>query len=700
MKKFLEWIKSPKSDLVLFLIVLILVNLVSGNAFFRLDLTSPKSYSLSKSSKQLVKTLEEPLSVKVFFSDNLPSPYNTVEQYLKDILVEYKASANKNFSYEFFDMSKPESEKLANGYKISQKQIQEVKDNEVGFKNVYMGLALCYADNIEVLDEVLSSDGLEYTLTTTIGKMITTTSALSGLSGQVNVSLYYSKDLDKFNIRGASKITETLSSAVASVNKKNLNKLVFQSIDPHQDEIDQLCSKYGFESISWQDDSDKSQIVSGKGLIAAIIEYNDSFNVLPVKLSRNFFGQYEISGLNNIEETISENLESLVSRSDQIGYLSGFGTKSLTDERKGSARFSMLIEDKYKFLELDLQKDEIPPSINNIVINGATETIPETVLYKLDQFLLRGGNLTVFADSYTEIPSQNQYSLPTYEPIETGLDKFLQGYGVVLNKDYVMDMQCYEENQRGQGKISLYYCPVIQRKNLNQKNPITKNLSYVLMFKPSSVNFDLQNNPDLKGTVLAKSSDESWTMSENIILHPMFITPPAKDLQSSQNLAVLVEGKFQSQYDADPNDTQSKNTKGQLSGGTSNHLKSGIQNGKIIVVGTSNVTTSILIDETGSQPIAIFVRNIMDYMNGNSDLCAMRTKGLPLNTLNVSNPVIIKSAKIINQYFVPLLVVIAGIIVWRLRVKRRRAIRAEYGSTDERETMKIEKPSKKIKEEK
>ena len=79
----------------------------------RFDLTAPKSYSLSKASKTLVKNLDQPLSVRVFFSDNLPSTYTSVSQYVKDILVEYKGAANKNFSVSFMDMSKPENEELA-----------------------------------------------------------------------------------------------------------------------------------------------------------------------------------------------------------------------------------------------------------------------------------------------------------------------------------------------------------------------------------------------------------------------------------------------------------------------------------------------------------------------------------------------------------------------------------------------------------
>ena len=71
MKKFIQYLKSPKSDILLFILLLIFANLVASRAFFRIDLTGPKSYSLSKGSAQVVQTLEEPLSVKVFFSDNL-----------------------------------------------------------------------------------------------------------------------------------------------------------------------------------------------------------------------------------------------------------------------------------------------------------------------------------------------------------------------------------------------------------------------------------------------------------------------------------------------------------------------------------------------------------------------------------------------------------------------------------------------------
>lgn len=695
MKKFINWITGPKSDFVLLIILLVLINLVGANSFFRLDLTSPKSYSLSQSSKEVVKNLEEPLSVKVFFSNNLPSPYNTVEQYLEDILVEYKGSANKNFSYEFFDMDKPENEELASSYRIRQKQIQEVKDNEVGFKNVYMGVVLVYADSIEVLDDIISPDGLEYRLTTTMSKMINTTSALAGLKDNVNVTLYSSSDLSAFGIKNFNQLENIVSNAVAQVNKKNMNKVSFKVVNPNQDEVSELCAKYGVDEISWTDDkaTDESK-KNGKGMIAAVMEYNDNFKLLPVKLSRSFFGSYGIAGLDNLETVITENLQTLVSRSDKIGYLTGFGTKSLNDAQNGSQRLQMLANDKYQFVELDLEKDEIPSTISNIVIVAPTEKISEKVFYKLDQFLMQGGNLTVFADMYQEVPTENQYQLPEYKLLETGLPEFLAKYGIELGKDYVMDMNCYKNFQQGYGEIPMYYVPITERSTINQKNPITKNLSYILMFQNSSINLNLSD--DVKGTVLVKSSDQSWLMKDNIIMHPLYITPVAENERSSYNLAVLAEGKFASQFDKNILE-QNKNdvAKDFLAGGTDNHLAKAVQNGKIFVAGSSVIVSPMLIDDSGREPISIFVRNVLDYMNGNEDLCTMRTKGLALNTLKKSSTASIKVAKIINQYGVPLLVIIIGFIVWRMRVEHRKKIRIQYASTDERETMSMENKKEK-----
>lgn len=690
--RFWNWIKSSDSDFILFVVLLVLLNLVSSKAFFRLDLTSPKSYSLSKASEQIVKTLEEPLSIKVFFSKNLPSPYNNVEQYLEDLLIEYKGSSNSNFSYEFFDMEKSENQELARNYNLRQVQIQEVKDNEVGFKNAYMGLVIVYSDSIEVVDGLQTSDGLEYKITSTMSKMIATTNTLSGLQNKVQLTLYASSKLNAFNISGFDKLDNIVFEAYNNVNAKNKNRISYQKVDPSSEKIAELVAKYGMQRITWKDTNEANG--TGEGVIGMILEYEDNFRVVPLQLSRGFFGNFGIAGLENLESSIAESLQSLVSKSLVVGYVTGHGELSLDDKQNGAAPLKAITSDTYELRPIVLADEDIPANMTNIIINGPKQSFSDYELYKLDQFMMKGGNLIVLLDPFEEIMPQGQmayYQQPQYIPINTGLEKLLVKYGVKTGKNYVLDANCYEAVQQGYGKIPLYYAPILQKDGLNKKHPISKNLGFVIMLATGSVDIDiLETSKDkLTATVLAHSSKESWLMADRIMLNPMMMSVPAKDKQKQENLAVLIEGYFDSAFDAVvlPEDSQSEEAtlQNNTQMTTDNHIKNAVQKGKLFVVGNSHITTSQVIDESGQQPIALFVRNVVDYMNGNEELCTMRTKGLALDTLKKVDNSIINVAKIMNQFGLPFLVALIGFIVWRCRVSRRKKIRNHYNANDSRE---------------
>ncbi len=695
MKKIIDFIKSPKSDLILFFLLVLFANLVSTKSFARLDLTSPKSYSLSQKSKQVVKTLEEPLSVKVFFTENLPAPYSTVYQYIKDILVEYKGNANKNFSYEFADMKRAENENLARSYGISQVQIQELKNNEVGFKQAWMGLAIIYADRIEALNQLTSSDGLEYKITAKIEEMVSTTSALAGLSGNAKLTLYLSDSLAKFKIIGFSDLSSEIQKIFSEVNKKNLNRLEFARIDPSEAEIPSLSEKYGIQVLNWKDENGSEH----SGVIGLVLEYGEKFNLLSIKMGRDLFGRNMIVGDDELESDLEDSLKSLVSKSEEIGYITGHGELDISDSKNGAGMFEKLVSDRYTFKEIDLKNEEIPSSLASIVIDGPKSSFTDEELYKIDQYLLRGGNILLFADAFDEkIPEGEMayYMQPTYTPVSANLEKNLEKYGISLGKNYVMDKSCFSRNAQNYGKVNFYFAPLLQKDGLSQKNPITKNLGYVIMIQNSSVDIlsdeKSQKNPDLNFTVLAKSSPESWTVEKDISTNPLAISVPADSSKfKSENLAVLVEGKFNSAFDSAPNNDSASENKNVENAGSGNenlssktHLSKSVQNGKLLVVSSSKLTTSQLLDENGSEPVSLFVRNAVDYLNGESDLCEMRTKGLSLNVLSVKSPQAATAAKYFNEIGLALLVAVAGLLVLVKIRARKRAIRAKYNPNDER----------------
>lgn len=681
MKKLFEWIKSPKSDFVLFVMILVLANVASRKAFFRLDLTSQGSYSISKVSKDTVKTLTEPLSVKVFFSDNLPAPYNATAQYVKDILVEYKGAANSNFSYQFFNMKKAENQRIASGYGLRQVQIQQIKNSEVGVKQVWMGLAITYGDAIETIDGISSDSGFEYNLTTKISKMISQADTLAGLAAddKINVTLYSSAELEQFRIANFDNLQKLAQEAFNSVNQKNKNRLQFSAETPAADEMDSTADKYGLQLINWQN-KDGSE---GKGIFGLVVEHNGAFRTVPLSIQRSFFG-YGISGLDNIEENLSASLESLLSKSTEIGYIKGHSEAELSDQNGNDTNFKKLLSDSYSFKEINLSESDIPLNISTIIINAPKEKFAEAELYKIDQFLLKGGNVMLFQDPFNSA-QENYYQAPTYEKIDTGLNTILEKYGVKLESNYVFDEGCYTYNQQGYGKIRMYWAPMLAKQQLSQKNVISKNLGYVILLQPGEISTaEAEKNKDLKVSVLAKSSPKSWTMTQNFDIGPNMQTPYDKSVYQSHNLAVLVEGKFPSAFESNPAEEQNSSAaKDGLK--TTSHLAKGTQTGRIFAVNTAYAASNQLINDDGSEPIAMFVRNAADYMNGNADLCTMRTKGLTLNTMQNTNSALALVIRYFNQFGLTVLVAAAGFAMWRIRSIRRRKIHDKYNPNDKRE---------------
>ena len=688
MKKFINWLKSPSSDFALFIVFLLLLNIVSYNSFFRLDLTEPKSYSLSKPSKQVVKNLQEPLTIRVFFDKNLPTPYNSVAQYVEDLLAEYDGVANKNFSVINMDLSKEESLAMASDYGLSQIQIQEIKNNEVGFKQVYMGLVLSYGDSIETLDSITSTEGFEYKLTTKISKMISTADTLANLKQdeKINVTLYFSPVLKNMGISGCAELEEIVETTFKEVNKQNKDRLDYKVVNPSESETIEFVQKYGIQAIQYK--SENQQKVAALGLV---VEYNDDFRVIPVQIERSLFG-YVVSGLETIGESINESLQSLMSNVQSIGYVTGHGELSLQDERQ-ALNFNKMVSAHYQIEELNLVENDIPMNMSCIVINGPKADFAEEELYKIDQFIMRGGNVMFFVDSLVE-QGGSPYQAAEYVPNELNIDKLLNKYGVKRNYDYVMDTNCYTTSSPEYGKVNLYWAPIMQKDSLAKKSVITQNLGYLIFLQNGSLDISgAENNSNLKSTVLVKSSPESWAQSERIMLNPIFMTPPEASNFAPQNLAVMIEGKFDSAYTEKPefetSDESAEATENQTKDEdqltTENHLASAKLPGKIFVTGSSYVTTYQILDGQDTSPISMFFLNVIDYLNGNEEVCTMRTKGLGINVLTIKSPALATIAKYFNQFGLVILVAVAGLIVVRSRAKRRKQIREKYNPNDSRQ---------------
>ncbi len=158
-------------NLILFLAVIVVINLLASNFFARVDLTENKIYTLSDATKKVLKNLKDRVIIRAYFSEGLPAQYAEYRRIIKDKLDEYKVYAGDKLQYEFIDPSDSLGKERARADGIPQVRINVFENDQYTARNVYLGLVVVYEDKKEVLPVVSDISWLEYELTRAILKV-------------------------------------------------------------------------------------------------------------------------------------------------------------------------------------------------------------------------------------------------------------------------------------------------------------------------------------------------------------------------------------------------------------------------------------------------------------------------------------------------------------------------------------------------
>ena len=727
---------------IVYLVAVVLVNLAGITLFFRIDLTGDKIYSISEASRQVVSTLSEPLTIDVFFTKNLPAPYNNHERYLRDLLEEYAISASKYFNYRFYDVSPDEgdlnpgsraNQERANNYGINSIQIQVIEEDEVKFQKAYMGLVIIHGDLIERIPTITSTDGLEYQLTTAIMKLNNKISALQRLPDKIRITLYQSSSLDDVakvvGLDDLPDLPERTKTVVEKLNPSLFNKLEFVYRDPSTDSTalqDLQTKKYDLLSLKWPAIAEEN-IAAGEGSIGLVLENGDRsavvqlVNILRIPIIGT---RYDMVNPDDMEELISKNIESLVDINADLGYLTDKGTLPVRPQPRMNPTdadalnsFRQLVSQNYTLKDVTLKEGAIPADLKTVVIARPTEAFSDYELYQIDQFLMQGKNLMVVLDSFEEVfPSQQQMALgmnqgPRYLPLDTGLEKLLAHYGIRVNRSYVMDKNCYKQELpqgMGGGERPVYFAPLIQADKINHDLDFMKNINRLVAVRISPLELiDDRLKENVKAHRVFSSSPQSWKMQGQINLNPNFIFPPKneEDMQSYP-LAYLLKGNFTSYFKdkplpekkaaddeksestADQNDSEpapQADKEAQPAAVPSQIESTGVflpdgQPGSIFILASSEMLTDNVIDAQGRGPNAVFIMNAIDALNGREDLASLRSKKQAFNPLQKTGAGSKTLIKTFNIAGLPVLVCLFGVVIWFRRSARKKRIQAMFHS--------------------
>lgn len=175
MKNFLEKFKKQTTlttQIIAVVGIVLVINFLSYQIFTRFDLTENKIYSISKTSKEAMRNLDDVVNIKVYFSQNLPPQYLNVRQEVKDILDEYQNYANNKLTVEFIDPQGDEKiQQELQSMGVPLLQFNVLANDKYEVINGYIGMVVQYGDNKQPIPVVNSIENLEYQLTSAIKKV-------------------------------------------------------------------------------------------------------------------------------------------------------------------------------------------------------------------------------------------------------------------------------------------------------------------------------------------------------------------------------------------------------------------------------------------------------------------------------------------------------------------------------------------------
>jgi ABC-type uncharacterized transport system involved in gliding motility auxiliary subunit len=666
-------------------------------------------YSLSDISKDAVATLSEPLTVRAFFSENLPAPYNNVRQQLRDLLQEYALHSNGFFSYSFETMEgeeKEETGEAARQYGIYPVQIESVEEDEFKAVSAYMGVAILHGDLVEVLPALTSTDQMELTLTETIIGLTRRISALVNLEDNIQVKLFLSSSLEERNT-AFSDLIERVDDVVTNLSRQYYDRIDFARLDPSGDQAAAAQARqYRIAPIQLGAGEDGRTSEA----YAAVIITNGAESYGGGLLIRAGAG-YQLADIASIRTTVEGAVRSLLGLHEEIGYVADFDTPPYRGLSQQSARvepelsrFYSVVSERYRFKGIRIAEQEIPETLGSLLVVQPKEPLTDWALYQIDQYLMKGGSLVVFLDPYfitiPRGPGGQPIGGASYTLRDVGLAPMLEHYGVRLPNAFVLDERSFVQRQQtpnGLIEQPVYFAPVIDKSAVNRELDFMSRLDDIVTLNVGPV--EQADDPPAEVTIrpVFSSSDEAWILNTDPNLTPPTASqPPGPDERKAVPLAMLIEGNLES-YFADkavPAKPVSED-EGEESGDSDATIPGDIVTsaplplergrGKIFVMGSSAVLGANVLGPNPGTPNSVFVQNVIDYMNDREEMAVMRSRGQRFSPIGEVEPGFRSFTKTFNIVVLPALVAVVGVVVWFLRTRRRNRIRKAFdSSTSER----------------
>lgn len=441
----------------------------------------------------------------------------------------------------------------------------------------------------------------------------------AGLTDRVEITAYFTENLPPPFNATERQVRDLLSEYAAASD----GQIIVRFVNPNDEAKQQAARADGVQPVAHQK-IEEDQVAVVEGYRGLVLHHLDRTRTIPV-----------IQDTTGLEYTITSAIKELVGERTPIGIVGGHGSPSLT---QGLTSLSSVLS-LYDVREVDVSQ-EIDPSLAAVLIIGPQEPFGDDELRRIDQYVMRGGSLGVFGGAIAvDLAGQGG---PTARPVDSRLDNLLGGWGVKLDSAIVADAQCSRAPMRGplglQVLVPYPPIPVLQLDPEQLEHPVMFRLASPML--PFVAPLEVGDAPDgATLTVLARSSDDSWTMSgPSIALEPR----NPRDWQMSSNvgpfdLMVAIEGKLPSAYAAPINEEEE--TAIQVPPIAETEVR-------VLVTGTSTFLEDAFMPprppqgEIQMNAALALALNAIDWLAADSDLIAIRAKTIEEPALDIPDSVL------------------------------------------------------------
>ncbi len=346
-----------------------------------------------------------------------------------------------------------------------------------------------------------------------------------------------------------------------------------------------------------------------------------------------------------------------------------------------------VLKKNYRLFTMNLETEPaIPDTFKMMMIVKPTSGFSDAEKLKIDQYVMRGGKLLCFVDRLeAEMDSlQIKNQVIAYDR-NLHLEDILFKYGVRINPDLLMDLQCdflpFSVNGKDQFEFLHWnYFPLFESK---QNSIINKNLGLVAGRFVNSI--DTVSAPGITKTILLSSSNNSRTIQTPALISGEENRNSPEDMLYNRKdipAGVLLEGKFSSLY----KNRISRVTMDSLSSIGLPFLSENSKENKMIIIADGDIVLNGVFKD---QPLPMgvnsytvgtqyeyqfankqFVENCIEYLINDAGLSEAKSKDYQLSLLDPKKTDAQKTFwQILNLALPVLLIVFFGAVYqwWRKR---------------------------------